>query len=176
MAMPPPTAAALCGSRHTVRIRALHISGGHNFFGHHGRPPGDAPAVRTDALECVAGRGIRGDRFFDYKPDYKGQITFFSEDVFRLLCSELNLRYADPAGTRRNVIVGGFPLADLIGRRFSLQEVEFEGTEECRPCYWMNSSLGAGAEEWLRGRGGLRARILSDGTLHAASSAQLVIH
>jgi len=116
-------------------------------------------------LECVAGRGIRGDRFFDYKPDYKGQITFFSEEVFEALCRELGLPGARVEATRRNVITRGVDLNSLIGREFEVQGVRFLGIEECRPCYWMDDALGAGSEQWLRGRGGLRARILSDGVL-----------
>jgi MOSC domain-containing protein YiiM len=53
----------------------------------------------------------------------------------------------------------------LIGRQFEIQGVRFEGVCEAKPCHWMNTALGAGAEEWLRGRGGLRARILTDGVL-----------
>jgi MOSC domain-containing protein YiiM len=37
--------------------------------------------------------------------------------------------------------------------------------EECRPCYWMNRAIAPGAEEFLKGRGGLRAKILCDGEL-----------
>src|SRR5258705_527013 len=45
--------------------------------------------IEVRAIECVAGRGIRGDRYFDFKDDYKGQITFFSLDVFDDLCASL---------------------------------------------------------------------------------------
>ena len=61
-----------------VEICHLYISPGHNFVGHHGREPDEFPAIEVPMIECVAGRGIRGDRFFDYQDDYKGQITFFS--------------------------------------------------------------------------------------------------
>jgi 3-methyladenine DNA glycosylase Tag len=40
----------------------------------------------------VTGRGIRGDCFFDYKENYKGQITFFSLEVFDQLCDALAVR------------------------------------------------------------------------------------
>jgi MOSC domain-containing protein YiiM len=56
-------------------------------------------------------------------------------------------------------------LNSLIGKRFKVQEVEFEGICECRPCYWMDQAIAPGAEEALRGRGGLRAKILTDGKL-----------
>ena len=63
-------------------IRHLFISPGHNYFGHHEQPPGQHPVLERDEIECVAGQGIRGDRFFGYQEDYKGQITFFAGEVF----------------------------------------------------------------------------------------------
>jgi len=41
--------------------------------------------------------------------------------------------------------------------------------EECKPCYWMDFAIGPGAEAWLQGRAGLRARILTDGVLRRSS-------
>lgn len=146
-------------------VSHLFISPGHNFFGHHEQPPGTHPIVEVAQIECVAGEGIRGDRFFGFKERYEGQITFFSMDVFDALCRELNLPAAQPSATRRNVFVGGADLNTLVGREFEIQGVRFAGTKECRPYYWMNSALGPGAEQWLKGRGGLRARILTDGVL-----------
>jgi MOSC domain-containing protein YiiM len=152
-----------------LRVEQLFISPGHNFFGHHDQPAGEHPIVAVSELECVAGRGIRGDRFFDYKPDYKGQITFFSLEVLEALRRELRLPEAQPQATRRNVFVRGGDLNTLIGSEFEVQGVRFAGVEESRPCYWMNAALGPGAEEWLRGRGGLRCRILTNGWLRRES-------
>ena len=148
-----------------IRIEHLFISPGHNFFGHHGQPAGKHPIVPAERIECVAGRGIRGDRFFDYKENYKGQITFFAMEVLEALRDELNLPDAQPEATRRNAFVRGADLPSLVGKQFEVQGVRFEGVEESKPCHWMNSALGSGAEEWLRGRAGLRCRILTDGAL-----------
>jgi MOSC domain-containing protein YiiM len=153
-----------------ILITHLFISPGHNYFGHHGGPAGEHPVNAARRIECVAGHGIRGDRFFNYKPDYKGQITFFSEEVFEALRRELDLRQPQPSALRRNVVLRGVDLASLIGQEFEIQGLRFAGTEECRPCHWMNQALGHdGAEEWLKGRGGLRARVLTDGVLQCAS-------
>jgi MOSC domain-containing protein YiiM len=151
----------------SVEICHLYVSSGHNFFGHHGREPDDYPAIEVSTLECVAGRGIRGDRFFDYRNDYKGQITFFSLEVLDELCAAFQLQNCSPAIVRRNVITRGVDLNSLIGVEFDLQGVRFIGTGECKPCYWMDRAVSPGAEEFLKGRGGLRARILTDGRLHA---------
>jgi MOSC domain-containing protein YiiM len=148
-----------------VRIEHLVLSPGHNYFGHHGEPAGESPILEVDELECVAGRGLRGDRFFDYKPDYKGQITFFALETWEALLASLGQPEGRPEVVRRNVFTRGLELGELIGREFELQGVRFQGSEECRPCYWMDQAVGPGAEVWLRGRGGLRARILTDGVL-----------
>jgi MOSC domain-containing protein YiiM len=115
--------------------------------------------------QAGASPGHSGDRFFDFKQNYKGHITFFAREVFNALRRELNLPQAQPSATRRNVVVAGVGLNSLIGAEFEIQGVRFAGAEQCKPCHWMNSAIGAGAENWLQGRGGLRARILTDGVL-----------
>ena len=151
-------------------IRQLYISPGHNFFGHHGREPDNFPALEVSAVECVRDRGIRGDRFFDYKKNYKGQITFFALEIFEQLCDTLAVQNCSVAMLRRNVITRGLDLNTLIGQEFEIQGVRFYGTGECKPCYWMDRAIAPGTESFLKGRGGLRARILSDGILHAPAA------
>jgi MOSC domain-containing protein YiiM len=155
-------------------IRQIFISAGHNYFGRHGRAPNDFPLVEVQQVDCVAGHGIRGDRFYDYRDDYKGQITFFSIEVFEKLAARFGLTNKSPGHLRRNVIVAGVNLNDLIGQEFSVQGIRLRGTAHCRPCYWMNQAIAPGAEEFLEGNGGLRAQILSDGVI-AVGDAQLVL-
>ncbi|MDB6146967.1 MAG: molybdenum cofactor biosysynthesis protein [Spartobacteria bacterium] len=152
-----------------MEICHLYISPGHNFFGHHGREPDDYPAVEMPMIECVAGHGIRGDRFFDYRQEYKGQITFFALEVFDELCHALKLQNCSPALVRRNVMTRGVDLNELIGENFDVQGVQFHGTGECRPCYWMDRAIAPGAESFLEGHGGLRAQILTDGELRSGA-------
>jgi hypothetical protein len=148
-----------------MKIRRLFISPGHNFFGHHGQPAGENPTVEVAEIECVAGQGIKGDRFFGFKENYKGQITFFAQEVFEALCAELKLSGKSPGVTRRNVIVAGADLNALIGKEFEIQGVKFCGVAECSPCHWMDQAFAPGAEKFLQNRGGLRAQILTNGTL-----------
>jgi MOSC domain-containing protein YiiM len=152
-----------------VEICHLYISPGHNFVGHHGREPDTHPIIEVSVIQCVAGRGIRGDRYFDFKDDYKGQITFFSLDVFDKLCAAFDLHDGSPAAARRNVITRGVDLNELIGKEFEIQGVHFHGTEESAPCYWMDRAFAPGAKDFLKGRGGLRAKILSDGGLRSTA-------
>ena len=155
-------------------IRQIFISPGHNYFGHHGRAPDHYPLLEVAQIECVAGRGIRGDRFYDYRNDYKGQITFFSFEIFERLTRHFGLIDRSAGAVRRNVIVSGVDLNDLIGEEFSIQGVRLRGTAHCRPCYWLDQAIAPGAEKFLEGNGGLRAQILSDGVI-AVGDAELVL-
>jgi MOSC domain-containing protein YiiM len=155
-----------------VEICHLYISPGHNFFGHHGREPDNHPTIEVPSIECVAGHGIRGDRFFDYRSGYQGQITFFSLEVFDQLRETLPALQLSPALVRRNVVVTGVDLNELIGEEFEVQGVRFRGTAECKPCYWMDRAIAPGTETFLKGRGGLRARILNDGQLTSTADVR----
>jgi MOSC domain-containing protein YiiM len=151
-----------------TRIEHLYVSAGHRFVGRHGKEPLDFPIAEVGEVECVAGSGIRGDRFFDHGADYKGQVTFFAMEVYEAMCRELGIFDRPPSVLRRNIFVRDADLLSLVGCEFVLQGVAFAGSEECRPCYWMDGAFGPGAEAFLKGRGGLRARIVGDGILRAS--------
>ncbi|WP_438480220.1 MOSC domain-containing protein [Oleiharenicola lentus] len=154
-----------------MKIEAIYISPGHNFFGHHGKPPSKNPTLSVAEVECVAGHGLKGDRFFDYKPGYGGQITFFAREIHDALCRDFRVIGVSSEVYRRNVVTSGVNLNDLIGQEFSVQGIRFFGYSECKPCYWMDQAVAPGAFEWLKGNGGLRARILSDGILRTEAGA-----
>jgi MOSC domain-containing protein YiiM len=152
-------------------ITHLYISPGHNFFGHEPGQPSTNPVREVPSIWCVAGKGIEGDRFFGYKESYKGQITLFEEETYNDLCAQLGIWDRPPSVFRRNVITRGVTLNELIGHEFTIGDVRLLGTEESRPCFWMDHAFGPGAKAALKGRGGLRAVILSTGRLSVSRSA-----
>ena len=154
----------------TVKISQIFISAGHNFFGHHDKVPDTHPMVAVNQVECVAGQGLLGDRFCGFKEHYKGQVTFFSSEVFAEVCAQLGVSGISPGVTRRNIVTRGVDLNSLIGKEFEIQGVTFAGMSECSPCHWMNTAIAPGAEAALHGRGGLRARILTDGVLRVEAA------
>lgn len=155
-------------------VRQIFISPGHNYFGHHERAADDYPLVEVPRIDCVAGHGIRGDRFYDYRENYKGQITLFSFEVFEKLVRNFGLTSKSPGVLRRNVIVSGIDLNELIGEEFAIQGVRLRGTGHCKPCYWLDQAFAPGTEKFLEEDGGLRAEILTDGVI-AVGQAQLVL-
>jgi len=148
-----------------VTLRHLFISTGHNYKGRHGKGALDFPIEEVESIDCVAGRGIKGDRFFDYKPDFRGQITFFDWAVHERVRDEIVKGDLHPRAFRRNVVIEGIDLNELIDKRFTIGGLELTGSCECAPCYWMDQACAPGTDEFLRGQGGLRARIVKGGEL-----------
>lgn len=122
--------------------------------------------IEVPEVRAVAGCGLEGDRFFDFKDDYVGQVTFFAGEIYDELCARFDVWDKPPSAFRRNVITRGVDLNALIDREFAIDGVRFLGTGECSPCHWMNTAFAPGTEMALKDRGGLRAKILSDGVLH----------
>jgi hypothetical protein len=135
-----------------LSIARIYVSPGHNFFGRHGEPPGEHPTLSVPEVECFAGRGLTGDRFFAW-------------ETYEDLCRQFAVTDKDPGVFRRNVITLGADLNALIGKEFEVQGITFFGTQESAPCEWMDTAFAPGAKNAMKGRGGLRARILTDGIL-----------
>ena len=66
-----------------AEIKAIYISSGHDFFGRHEKTRRKNLIKSVQKVQCVAHKGIIGDRFFEHKDNYKGQITFFEFEVLK---------------------------------------------------------------------------------------------
>jgi MOSC domain-containing protein YiiM len=150
-----------------AKVLKIYISSGHDYWGRQGEGRFQSGITDLQEVECVAGMGLKGDRYYGYRPNFKGQITFFDAAVVDEVRSHFKLAKLPSSVFRRNVIVAGLDLASLMHKRFTLQGIEFEGAQECKPCQWMDRAIAEGGEDFLKGnfRGGLRARIISGGIL-----------
>jgi MOSC domain-containing protein YiiM len=123
--------------------------------------PSDSIAP-VDSVTALAGRGLVGDQHF-------------SEDAWGM---ELTLIQAEDladvglsgAQSRRQVVVRGVRLNDLVGRRFRVGDVECVGVELCEPCAHLQGLTRPGIIKDLLHRGGLRADILSDGQIRVGDA------
>ncbi len=143
-----------------ITIHHIFTSPEHHYFTREKFDVGSAPTTEHNSIELLNGHGLKGDRFeFSKYP-----ITLFSLEVAQEVCSELNLEL-DIKLFRRNIIVSGVHLNSLIGKRFKIGDVEFEGLAHCSPCTWMNAVMKKGAYASMRGRGGLRVKVIDGGIL-----------
>ena len=75
--------------------------------------------------------------------------------------------------SRRQVVTRGVRLNDLVGKRFTVGEVECLGVELCEPCLHLQSLTRPGIIDELLHRGGLNADILSSGTISVGDAVTI---
>jgi MOSC domain-containing protein YiiM len=142
------------------RVEAIFLAAAH------GAPPREVPEATG-----VPGRGLEGDRHFD-DPD-AGDITLIEKEAIERLNVEHGVDLS-LGGSRRQVLVRGVDLADFVGRRFRVGEIECEGEERCEPCNHLAELVGTQAV--LKGllHTGLRAGIVKGGTIRAGDGVELM--
>ena len=127
----------------TGRVEAIHVA-----------TKKAAPTEPRERVTVVAGRGVEGDRKFDSNHD----LTLVEAEALE----DAGLGFAE---SRRNVVTRGVDLNGLVGVRFRVGEVECMGRRLCEPCRHLEKLEGDGLMRSLAGRGGLRADVLSDGSI-----------
>ena len=112
----------------------------------------------VESVAAVAGKGLVGDRHFTDNPGPGNALTLIEAEVLE----DVGLTGAQ---SRRQVVVRGVRLNDLIGRRFRVGGVECYGVEICEPCRHLQELTRPGIIKDLIHRGGLNADILSGGMI-----------
>ena len=134
-----------------------------------GPEPEAVPAAVEEAA-VVAGRGIRGDRYFAQEGTFSGgarsgrDLTLVEAEAIEALAAEHGIEI-EPAESRRNVLTRGIGLNALVGRRFRVGGVECRGDRLCDPCAHLERLTQPGVLKGLARRGGLRADVLAGGTI-----------
>lgn len=148
-------------------LRHIYISKGHDYWGRQGAGRLQNGITEVTEIECIAGMGLKGDRYYGKRPNYKGQVTFLDLQTVEEIRRLFKLSRLPASVFRRNLIVEGLNLRALLGKRFVFQGICFEGSQECTPCHWMDRVVAPGTEAFMKEefRGGLRARVLECGVL-----------
>jgi hypothetical protein len=116
-----------------------------------------AAIMPVESVSAVAGKGLTGDRHFRGQSAKPGQaLTLIEAEALE----DVGLTGAQ---SRRQVVVRGVRLGDLVGRRFRVGDVECLGVELCEPCLHLQQMTRPGIIRELIHRGGLNADILTDG-------------
>jgi MOSC domain-containing protein YiiM len=118
---------------------------------------------------AVPGAGLEGDRyalkvgtFFEPKPDF--ELTLIEAEAIEALRRDYRVELA--AGeARRNIVTRNVPLNHLVGKEFAVGEVHIRGIRLCEPCDHLQKVTGKSVIKGLLHRGGLRAQILTPGTI-----------
>ena len=107
--------------------------------------------------------GIAGD----YRSDkfQIGQITLVEAEIINAMSRKLGYDIPDGA-SRRQIMVKGITLNELIGRNLRMGQILVRVEDKCNPCKNMETRIGPGAKDAMNGKGGIRCRIIEGGELH----------
>jgi MOSC domain-containing protein YiiM len=141
----------------------------------------ESPMRQVTAARSLPGRGLEGDRYAKAAGTFtprsgKGlgyDLTLIAAEVLDdlTLADGRSLGYTD---ARRNVVTRGIDLNALVGRRFRVGDVECIGRRLCEPCAHLERLTRPGILRGLIHRGGLRADILTEGSIRAGDDIQPV--
>jgi hypothetical protein len=142
-------------------------------------PAAGAPMQAVGEARAVPGRGLEGDRYFlgtgvySRKESYGGrELTLIEMETLEAVLGgvvdaeghRLGLKLS-AAESRRNLATTGVPLNHLVDREFWVGPVRLAGTRLCEPCKYLEGLTRPGVMGALVHRGGLRARILTEGVI-----------
>ncbi|HCH63990.1 MAG: MOSC domain-containing protein [Deltaproteobacteria bacterium] len=128
-------------------------------------PKRRAPLASHTADRLEVGTGLATDHHSKRRPGGKRQVSLIQAEHLPAIAALSGHDHIDPALLRRNLVVSGIPLTALRGRRFTIGEALLEGTVLCHPCSRMETLLGPGGYNAMRGMGGLCARVLHAGSI-----------
>jgi hypothetical protein len=136
----------------------------------------EGPMRAVSAAEAVEGRGLLGDRYergagtFSNPRGRGYDLTLVEAEALEELSAK-GVELA-PIEARRNLVVRGIALDDLIGRRFRVGEVVCFGQRRCEPCAHLERLTRPGVLRGLVHRGGLRADVLSSGRIRTGDHVE----
>lgn len=140
----------------------------------HVAPAAKAPMQAVEHARAFPGVGLEGDRyalqqgtFFKPQPDF--ELTLIEAEAIEALHRDYGVELA-AGDARRNLVTRGVPLNHLVGREFQIGDVRIRGLRLCEPCSHLEAVTGRPLIKGLRHRGGLRAQILSQGTIRVGDS------
>jgi len=143
-------------------------------------PDSGEPMEARDAVDAVAGRGLRGDRYFREQGLYDRRedlpegtdVSLIESEALQAATRDEGVEL-DPAKTRRNILTQDVPLNHLVDSEFQIGDATLVGVRLCEPCSYMESLAETeGAADALVHRGGLNANIVESGALAVGDSIE----
>ena len=111
------------------------------------------------------GKGIVNDRYYENFKEKKEQVTLINLEDIDNFNNEIE-QNIDAKDFRRNIIVSGINLNELIDKKIKVNEIILKIHEICQPCKYLQDRLKIPwLVKMLVNKSGVRAEILSSGSL-----------
>ena len=154
-----------------------------NVFPHPGRidwigirPEKRAPVQSVPEGVMLQNKGLVGDH-------YNGKsgtrdVTLIQAEHLPAIAAMVGRDAVHPAELRRNLVVSGLNLLALKDHQIQIGDradsVVLQITGQCHPCSKMETALGPGGYNAVRGHGGLTARVVRGGTVRVGDAVRVL--
>jgi len=128
------------------------------------------PMRSISEVRAVPGKGLEGDRYFQHAgtwsdlPGSGREVTLIESEAIEALAREEGISI-EPGQARRNLVTRGVAVNHLVGVEFSVGAVRLRGMRLAEPCGHLEKLTAHGVRSGLVHRGGLRAKILTEGII-----------
>ena len=129
------------------------------------------PMRSVERVEAEAGKGIVGDRYHGTRHRH---VTVQSATALAE-AAELLGREIPAALTRRNLTVSDGVVPRDPGSRIRIGDALLEVVRVAAPCKLLDDTIGVGAQEALRRRGGSVCRVLESGVVRLGDEVTLAV-
>ena len=138
-----------------------------------------SPMELRNSVRAIPGKGLEGDRYFaglgtfspaPQKPDF--EITFIEREEIEHFAGRSGLPFTS-SHARRNIVTEGVDLNSLVGKEFRVGDIRIRGIRLCEPCSHLARISFPEALAGLVHRAGLRAQILSEGTIMVGDAIEI---
>ena len=120
------------------------------------------------------GKGIVNDRYYENFKEKKEQVTLINLEDIDNFNNEIK-QNIDAKDFRRNIIVSGIHLNELINKKIKINEITLKIHEICQPCKYLQDRLKIPRlVKMLLNKSGVRAEILSSGSLSVGDTIKIV--
>ena len=120
------------------------------------------------------GKGIVNDRYYGNFKEKNEQVTLINLEEINNFNNQTK-QSIDAKNFRRNIIVSGINLNNLISKKIKINEVTLKIHEICQPCKYLQDRLKIpGLVKMLINKSGVRAEILTSGNLSVGDTIKII--
>ena len=140
-------------------------------------PTKGAPMTEVDEVKAIEGVGLDGDRYaagagtFVKKDNSTQEVTLIESEAIEAAAISYGVELG-LGDSRRNIVTRGVPLNHLVGDRFQVGEVVLEGVKLCEPCGRLEKLTQQPVRKAFAHRGGLRARVVTGGSIRSGDAVR----
>ena len=120
------------------------------------------------------GKGIVNDRYYENFKEKKEQVTLINLEEINAFNNQVN-QNIEPKDFRRNIIVSGIDLNNLIDKQIKINQVILKIHEICQPCKYLQDRLKLPSlVKLLVNKSGVRAEIIKSGNLSVGDTIKKI--